>query len=241
MAKLARYYTDDELREKLLANCIPEPNSGCWIWTASAEQHGYGHLWLGAGRGQRTTGAHRLSYTLFVGPIPDGLLVMHKCDNPPCINPDHLSVGSLRDNMYDCMAKGRMRRGQFPGEKHYRAKLTDEQVLEIRRTYPHGQLGARKVFAEKYGVAPFTIASIVAGETWKHLPDSPTPVRGSNFFRDKTHCPKGHPYDEANTHYEKRGKRKCRACDRLAYHARKARTGREPSAVHPRREGEKKK
>jgi hypothetical protein len=80
-----------------------EPNSGCWLWTGSLNDTGYGQLWVGS----KSTRAHRLSYELHVGPIPEGMHVCHHCDNPPCCNPNHLFVGSHTDNMADKIKKGR--------------------------------------------------------------------------------------------------------------------------------------
>jgi hypothetical protein len=84
-----------------------EPTSGCWLWTGSVSPKGYG----GFGGGTYGKRAHRVSWRLFRGTIPDGFDVCHKCDTPPCVNPDHLFVGTRSDNMYDCSRKGRLYRG----------------------------------------------------------------------------------------------------------------------------------
>lgn len=78
--------------------------SGCWMWSGSTNPNGYGHVTLHGVRG-----AHRIAWALMNGPIPAGRVVMHGCDNPPCVNPDHLSLGSQMDNIHDAIAKGRRR------------------------------------------------------------------------------------------------------------------------------------
>ena len=83
---------------------IPEPNSGCWLWIRGVDGGGYGHTNKGY--------AHRLAYERYVGPIPKGLLVCHKCDTIICINPDHLFLGTQKDNMADAARKGRLRNGR---------------------------------------------------------------------------------------------------------------------------------
>lgn len=82
-----------------------DPVSGCWNWTASRHRDGYG--WFGPGGRGRAVLAHRWAYENFVGPIPSGLYILHHCDNPPCVNPDHLFVGTQADNVADCIRKGR--------------------------------------------------------------------------------------------------------------------------------------
>lgn len=94
---------DQALADKLQERSIPEPNSGCWIWTAYVSASGYGAMCF---RGKRQY-AHRLSLIAKNGPIAPGLCVCHRCDNPLCINPDHLFLGSHRENMHDRDKKGR--------------------------------------------------------------------------------------------------------------------------------------
>ncbi len=84
---------------------MPEPNSGCWLWTAYVDRDGYGNITIN----RKPTPAHRASWELFKGTIPKGLLVCHKCDTPACVNPDHLFLGTHKDNIRDSFAKGRKR------------------------------------------------------------------------------------------------------------------------------------
>jgi hypothetical protein len=91
-------------KEEFFKIVIPDPMSGCWIWMGAIEdERGYGLVYVGAKR----TGAHRYSWQLHNGPIPDGVLVCHRCDVPSCVNPDHLFLGSKKDNYDDSRSKGR--------------------------------------------------------------------------------------------------------------------------------------
>jgi hypothetical protein len=124
---------------------------GCWLWLGSLSK-GYGHI--------RINGVHRkanrVSYELFIGPIPEGMDVLHKCDNPPCVRPDHFFPGTHTDNMKDCISK---KRNAF-GERHGRVKLTDEQVKEIRRVYSLGN-SSHQSLAEIFGVTDAQIGRII--------------------------------------------------------------------------------
>lgn len=131
--------------ERFEAKFIPEPNSGCWLWTASSfNKQGYGSFW----DGERIRSAHRFSYTTFVGPIPNGHEVMHRCDIPSCVNPDHLTTGTPKDNTQDRVRKGRSARRY--GESNPNAKLTAADHEEIRRRYAAGD--SNPAIARTFGI-----------------------------------------------------------------------------------------
>lgn len=139
-------------------------NTACWIWIGSYGSTGYGRFWDGT----RDTSAHRYSYTLHYGEIPDGLWVLHRCDNPTCVRPDHLFLGTRQDNVDDMIAKNRHRQGHCPaGESNPSAKLTESDVLTIRAM---AQAGTRqKLIAEQFGVSPTLIEKITSRSVWKHI------------------------------------------------------------------------
>lgn len=134
----------------------------CWPWPAARDKDGYGFVKVG-GKQQRVP---RVSYELYNGPIPDGKMVLHTCDNPPCWNPKHLFLGDAQANTDDMVAKGRqtIRRGT----RHHYAQLTEAQVIEARRS-----LEPTNVLAKKYGVRISCLASARHGKTWAHLPEPP--------------------------------------------------------------------
>lgn len=116
------------LMEKLKAYSKVSP-SGCWEWQKSCTRRGYGQISIGH---QRQAYAHRVSYFMFNGPISEGLVVRHKCDNPKCVNPEHLELGTQVDNMQDCKERGRMSMPPVArGEANHKTKLSDEQVAYI--------------------------------------------------------------------------------------------------------------
>lgn len=131
----------------------------CWYWAAGMHQKGYGQVWY---RGKFNK-AHRVMYELENGPIPEGMQVLHSCDNPGCVNPDHLWVGTNLDNRRDSLRKKR----HNYGERHGNARLTDQKVLEIRRRSE----GARnaQALADEFGVSRCTIDDVVRRRSWKHL------------------------------------------------------------------------
>ena len=154
------------------ATCTPEmrfwgrvdkngPN-GCWIWTGYRQR--FGHGWLG-----KQGLAHRYSWELLNGPLPAGKCLLHRCDNPPCVNPEHLFLGDRAINNADKVAKGR----HAWGEKNKHAILNAEQVLEILRRKPErsGIHGYTKSVAAEYGVSEGAVSAIWAGRSWRNLTD----------------------------------------------------------------------
>lgn len=132
----------------------------CWPWLSAMNVHGYGAF----GTAGRMKGAHRIAYALTHGPIPRGLYVCHRCDNRSCTNPAHLFLGTHRDNMDDMVAKGRSPGTSLPGEMNGRAKLTTDDVLEIRAAFKTGS--DMDQLAIRFGVTRANVRRIVANETW---------------------------------------------------------------------------
>lgn len=144
----------------------------CWIWQGNTRANGgYGLLTLGSSKNQRHYRAHRISWELAHGPIPTGMHVCHRCDNPPCVNPKHLFLGTRYENMQDMLDKGR-HRSNWPrkhGTINWNAKLTDEQVLLIRARYSAGGISQGQL-AKEYGISQSVMSAIVSRRLWQHLP-----------------------------------------------------------------------
>jgi hypothetical protein len=138
----------------------------CWPWLGAKKPTGYGIISAG-GLHSAVLGAHRVSYELHYGPIPQGSFVMHECDNPPCVNPAHLSIGLPMHNTADMIAKGRHRTAPRIGVRNASAKLTDEQITDIRMMSANGAKTA--VLGQLFGVTPGHIRKIVRGEAWSHI------------------------------------------------------------------------
>jgi hypothetical protein len=144
----------------------------CWLWNASKSTCGYGKF-TARRLGHHCTGAHRFAWEISFGEIPEGLLVLHCCDTPACVRPDHLFLGTPADNMLDKVQKGRQSKGpqhaashaSTKGERNGNSRLTWEIVRQIRAEYTPG-MGYKNV-ANRYNVSPGMIAFIIRGESWK--------------------------------------------------------------------------
>lgn len=150
---------------------MPEPNTGCWIWFGAWTAATKSSRWVGYGcvrRNGKTALAHRTVYSEANEiRLSDKDVVRHSCDNPCCINPEHLVIGSMKDNSQDAIRRGRWNPGR--GERHGSNVVSEAQVREIRTAHS-GKHGHTKALAERYGVSRRTIHQIVAKETWGWLP-----------------------------------------------------------------------
>ncbi len=154
------------LQENLLSRALVLP-TGCWYWTKGKNKDGYGYLFH-EGRMQRAT---RLSYEAFVGPIPSGKLVLHRCDSPSCINPEHLFLGSHADNARDRNSKGR----QAKGTRHSKAKITESAVFHYKAIRNLailaglGKIKGTRAARHHTGISQTTASHINAGRRWRHV------------------------------------------------------------------------
>lgn len=170
---------------------------GCWVWMKSRSKKGYGRINVR----NIIEFAHRVAWCLANGPIPEGLLVLHRCDNPPCVNPAHLFIGTAAQNTADMLAKGReYRKGSgnpaalaagrlsLPkGAAHHNSKLNDDDVREIRALYPMGW--TLQALSDKFAVHAGTIGPALYGRTWSHLPGAIKRGRPAGGGRHKGHWP----------------------------------------------------
>lgn len=171
---MQRTDTNAQAIKKLRAHQVPSSDpDACWGWTGGRTKAGYGVVRAGA----RQIYAHRLSYQINVGPIPDGLWALHHCDNPPCTNPTHLFAGTASDNAKDRQQKGRSGpfnlrhiKGPRPasarfGTSNNAAKMTDEEILEIRRLYADGAMSQRAL-ARRFGIHQSGVSRIISCKIW---------------------------------------------------------------------------
>ena len=147
---------------QLLSNTEVNEDTGCREWKGSAYSEGYGKIKVGG----KTNRAHKISYEQYVGPVPRGLLVCHTCDNPSCVNPEHLFLGTHQDNRADMLRKGRQSCPR--GEKHGNSKLTASLVRQIRSLY-EDRCHTQKEIATAFGIHQTTVSELILRKKWRHL------------------------------------------------------------------------
>lgn len=130
-----------------------------WKWKGSKDGCGYGRIKING----KYHSAHRVSYIIFNGEIPEGMSVLHSCDNPGCVNPKHLHLGTQADNMREMAERGRSQRG----ENHNNSKLTNKQVIDIRKKYELGL--SQTVIGKEYNISNRYVSMIVNKKRWKHI------------------------------------------------------------------------
>lgn len=148
--------------ERFHRHTEPEPNSGCLLWIGARFANGYGRVRLST---TKTMVAHRLAWILEHGLIPAGLCACHRCDTRPCVNTDHLFLGTNHDNILDCVAKGR--RARLAGVDHPMAKLRVADVLAIRTRFD-GRESITSI-APDFGVTPQMVHRIGKRKNWSHV------------------------------------------------------------------------
>ena len=150
------------IEERFWSKVDKQASEDCWEWTGAHNELGYGTMRVS----RRVMKAHRISWMLSNGEIPDKLHVCHSCDNRGCVRPDHLFLGTHTDNMQDRGSKGRTIRPDNRGERHANSRLTGEQVDEIRSLHDSGV--SQSDLSDRYGVSHQTISKVVNRKLWAH-------------------------------------------------------------------------
>lgn len=148
-----------DIVDRLMRHVSPVPIAGCWLWTSATDSRGYGQISMGANMSPRK--AHRVSYEAFVGEIPAGMVVRHRCDTPLCINPNHLEIGTQKDNANDMMVRGRWNRSVMENLRHDRS-FDKETALSIMARVRDGE--TMTSIAKEYGVDRSTVSLYINGK-----------------------------------------------------------------------------
>lgn len=155
-------------KNRMEAAFTVDQSSGCWVWSGPKSGRGYCEIFIGGVKLR----AHRVAYVLWRGPIPYGLYICHHCDNPSCINPDHLFAGTAADNSLDQVSKGRHPAKTMPeafvkGENHPAAKLSNSDIPQIIRL--RAEKKSLREIGALYGIAPATVSNVVHGRNWSSV------------------------------------------------------------------------
>jgi hypothetical protein len=159
------FIVTDSLKFRFFSKTVGS-STGCMIWTGAVQRHSYGAFKIG----RQKIDAHVASWRIANGglPVPIGQLVMHSCDCRMCVNPEHLTLGTVSQNMLDAHKNGRGDDFKSQGEQHYNAKLNDDLVRTLRSEYATGGISVRAL-AEKHGIGYGCARSVIEGKNWKHV------------------------------------------------------------------------
>lgn len=158
----------EEFKARFFAKVNKDADSGCWLWAASVAGKGYGQIKIPGTRKQEY--AHRLSWMIHNGPIPEGKSLLHKCDTPRCVNPEHLFLGNHQDNAQDMKSKKR----HLFGERNKQHKLTDD---DVKKMFAMAELGLSQAkIAKVFDVVQSTVGRILHKQRWVHLHEDASPT-----------------------------------------------------------------
>lgn len=164
-----RFIQTQTTTQKFLEKIDVDKTSHCWTWTAQKDKDGYGTMMVNINHKQKRMRAHRLSWQLYNHKeVPKGLLVLHHCDNPSCVNPDHLFLGTAKDNTQDMVKKGRKGYNNIGGERHPKARLDNEKVIQIRELYATKKY-TQKELGKIFKVGGRQIGYIVNNQSWRNI------------------------------------------------------------------------
>ncbi len=156
-------YKATPIKNRILKYVSNVNSNDCWVWKKYLDKDGYGQIFTIENGIRKRKRSNRAAYEVFIGEIPDGMHVLHKCDNRACCNPDHFFLGTQEDNMADKVNKNR----QLFGEIHPLSRIDESMVMEIHRKYNIGYTQQR--LSEEYNVSRQHIGNIISGKRWKHM------------------------------------------------------------------------
>jgi hypothetical protein len=180
------FYVEKKYIDRFFERITKLKEDGCWLWNGMLDKHKYGIMTTRINNIPKNIFAHRISYFIYFGEFDEKLCVLHKCDNPSCVNPNHLFLGTQLDNIADCVSKGRASGGSSKGSANKAAKLSENDVVEILKLCDEGGTTFKEM-AEMYGVSPRTIEGIAYHLSWNILTEGLEPFHYKRISKSDEH------------------------------------------------------